>query len=489
MKNKFYIVILMLILTLPCALLAQDDSRPAIKYKLVWKRLKFARDVQMSFPNEAAHQLLNNAEAELQRGRALAANRRLRLASRSVEQADLLIGEALKIILKNPINAQHERLKALLDRAETVARQTGNPKARQLLDDARDQHRKAKDLYASGRLEMALDHFRKALTLANQAIDTAEYEKADVQERARRERENLNQLLLKAKTSVESSQNPSALRLFRLAEKQLQLSQLQIENRAYASAIDHYHQATRLLLRVIDSASGADDKLSTGAFEEVASLDELIDNLQPKIDRSPFKNDERIIFLHGQILDYQQLAHESLEKDVYETALDHSQRARKLIERLLQSMELKGEWGVSIGDELAQLEKHLEESKVLIEEKHHEEARAMLKIALDIRDQSIAFHNRNRPEMARASIEIAEQVAKAADRLVMETDLHSVDENVLKDELSRMEKKLANSETTIDKIRSTMAHKFYSMAKDAFDAHYLHVTAECLNIARKVLKQ
>ena len=496
MKNLIKILIITLLL-IPELLVAQNYSLIQSKYEQAVRRLEFTKDVEVSFPNSEAHELLRNAEKYLNSAQSYISSTNYLLANRQIDNAILLINNALKILLNNPIRRQREKLNELFQYAENIVLNSGNKKAEQLLQEAQKNRNKAIGSYKNGRYQLALEHFRLAFYLVNKAIEIAENQGINIQEKIQQEKERLEQLYNKAKEAVENSQNQTAQRLFRHAEKQIRSTRKATNNRNYTQALEHYHKATRLLLRVIDIASGKEEKLAITAYDDVAALDELIDRIKDKVETGNIKNNKRISFLLDRTLEFQQKAHNALEEKQFETAQFNVRMARNLIERALQILNKnKGDrFARRTKDELDQLNVNLEEISSVVNESGNEEAILMLDLAYTAQKRAHVLFETGRQRLVLGAIAIASKLAFAAEQLVLNPVGSSENENIIQRNLERLEQSISDLKSrrqqlsTIDKLFLKEAEKCYSLALDAFDNGFLNVTEECIEIARRYLNK
>ncbi|MBD3290746.1 hypothetical protein GF337_18210, partial [candidate division KSB1 bacterium] len=293
MKNtRIYILLFFCILM--NSLAAQTGSELKRKYEITINRLEFARDVQVSFPNPNAGVLLAEAEKVLQKARMLFESRRFLMANRELDKANRLIINAVRLILTNPIKSQRKKLKERLLIAEKIVSDSRNRKAERSLSKAREHDKKAVAALRKNKYQLALEHIRLGIFMANQAIETAKNQNQNIREKMLEEKKRLDQLMQKAKDAVDNSQNPTASKLFQLAEKRLRKIRQLIDNNNYSQAIDQYHQLTRLLLRIIDIANGAGQKSELSIYEDVVRLDEMIENVSEQISERNLQDNQRV---------------------------------------------------------------------------------------------------------------------------------------------------------------------------------------------------
>jgi len=467
------------------------------KYEKAIRRLEFAKDVEFSFPDQNARSLLNEAASMLDNAKSYLDANRILLANRSIDSANLLIDSALRTLLANPIRRQREKLIDLLQHAESIIIDSGNKKAEQLLRNAKDHQTKAAESYQQQQYQLALEHFRLAFFLVNKAIEVAENENKNSEEQVRDEKERLDQLLNKARDAVAGGDNSSAKQLLQLAEKQILKIQSAVLNKNYATALDHYHKATRLLLRVIDISSGKEEKLAVIAYDDVIALDDLIERIEQKIEQSPAGDNSRLSLLLDRIYELQQKAHDALEINDYQVAQFNVQMARNVIERIMQITEKNpaDQSQTRIMDELSQLKLNLEEIASIVNESQNQEAKILLDLAYKAQNQAQTLFERRRLQLALGAITISNKFAFAAEKIALEPESEQTDKNTIKMKLERIEQQITNYQSKkadmppISILLLNEADKMYKIASDSYNQNLYVVAKKCSEIAQRYLSK
>lgn len=431
----------------------------------------------------------------MQRARTLNGRKRSGLAEQQTERADRLIDSALQIILKEPVSNQRRKLKERIDEAEQMIRNSGNQKAKQHLIEAKELDSKAAEAFKTGQYQKALDHYRKARFSVSKAIELTQNEPSDLKIKAESEREQLDQLIRKAKHALQNSQNPDALVLFESSERQIRISQKEIEKANYQSAIDHYHKAARLLLRIIDIADDTDTPQFSSIHVEVAALDSLVDRVQVKLTELPQRKRIQSSALMNQIYEAQRSAHQNLDDGHYEAAQSDIRRARNLIERASQALDRKVINRSSAGKpgQLIQLDQRAKMLQSNAEKSSDKEVGVMLGYALEAIDQAFAFYRNNNAILAEAAIHIAEIYIKSAERMLNNPDAPRIDANMLATKLNRIHETIEKLDTIrlqlnpADKLRLNTAIRFFELAEDEYEEGNLRVAFVSLKIAEENL--
>ena len=418
------------------------------------------------------------------------------MANRQLDSANRFILNAVRLILTNPIKSQRKKLKELLLFAEKLVTDSGNRKAEQSLRKARDHDGKVNAAIQKNQYQLALEHIRLGIFMANQAIETAKNQNQNIREKVAEEKKRIEQLLQKAKDAVDKSKNPTALKLFQLAEKRLQKIPRLIDNKNYSQAIDQYHQVTRLLLRVIDITNGSGQKSEITIYEDLARLDEMIENVSEKVAANNLQKNKRVNFLMSQLSTYQQNAHQALEDHQLEKARFNVQMGQRLLERALQIANRRNQMkGVNrLADELRQLNLLIEEIGKIVDNSGNEEAKYMLNLARGARERANFLMQRRRNHLALAAIANSNRMAFAAERLAKEPES-------FKPEAKRIARRLEKMSQRIDEIsdRQNMAlryrllfneiKKVYEIAQDSYKKGYLNVAEESLSILTNLLNK
>ena len=493
--NKLVYIVTTAILLFATVVEAQVKQRPAYNYQHVQKRLQFANEMESTFPNGFARSLLNEAENRMRKARAMRDKRRKALLSRHLQRTDGLINDALQIILKEPVATQRQKLKEHFNEADVIVRQARSEKARQVLLQARQAHAKAEDAFDSKDYQKGLEYYRRARFNVNKAIDLAQNTPSDLKIKADNEKDQLNMLMEKARRAIENNQDPNALELFESSERQMNLSQQEVDNKNYEAAIEHYHQATRLLLRIIDLAGETEGTQSTGIHNEVNALDALVLRVRGKWENLPQNERSQSSSLMDQIIEAQRSAHQNLEAGHLEAVQADVQRTRKLIERASRTLDTKStiRTGIPRSEALANLERSASDLKARARNSSDKEIMVMLDYAFQAIKRAYSFYSRNNVLLAENSFAIAEVYTTSARRMLDNPDAAGMDKDALMKRLDSTyeritkERLIESQRDQKDILRLRAASKFYDLAADEFDAGNLRVSHVNLTLAEQSL--
>jgi HEPN domain-containing protein len=495
--NKYIYIVTTIILLFTTAVEAQIKQQPASDYQHVQKRLRFANEMETTFPSGFARSLLNEAENRMKMARALRNKRRKVLLTRHLQRTDALINDALLIILKEPVTSQRQKLKEDFDEAEVIVRQGSSEKAQQVLLQARQAHAKAEDAFDSGDYQKGLEYYRRARFNVKKAIDLAQNTPSDLRIRVDSEKDQLNMLMEKARRALENNQDPNALELFEASERQMNLSQQEVEKGDYEAAIEHYHQATRLLLRIIDLAGETEGSRSTSIHDEVYALDALVKRVKGKWEGLPKNKRSQSSLLMDQILEAQRSAHQNLESGDLEAAQADVQKTRKLIERVSRTLETKpnARTGIIKSEALVELERSASDLKARARNSSDKEIIVMLDYAFQAIKRTYSFYSNNNALLAENSFTIAEVYTNSARRMLDNPDAPGIDKDALTRRLDNTYKRISEErriESQLDqtnRLRLRTALKFYDLAADEFDAGNLRVSHVNITLADQSLNK
>ena len=120
------------------ACLASAQIRQPLKQKLniVSRKLDFARELQITFRDQSTNKQLNLAELKLRRARDLMQSRRRFFvqANQLINEAEILIDQSMRKLLKEPVRKRRENLENRIQKAEDIVRNSSNSEANNLLD-------------------------------------------------------------------------------------------------------------------------------------------------------------------------------------------------------------------------------------------------------------------------------------------------------------------------------------------------------------------
>lgn len=324
----------MLVLILTGAGEAQDQTGVVsvqASFKKLEEQLSFAKELLASFPNRQAQQLIQKAQQLRDQARAASLRNRPVMALSNLRAAQLMIDQAVGMLIMVPLDRLKERLQELLRRAERVVPVSGNKEAERLLRMAQQNRQFGNRNTTLGDYRKTMEYYRVATFLAERAIDLAEGPKGNLQDRLQKEKERFEELLDRARFAVLTGKDEKAIKLLGKAEHQVGSIKDAINRGDFQLALSLYYSTTRLLLRVIDISEGKHVSAREQAIEEVEVLIELINMVKDRFQESKNK---RIIFLIDRAEKLYFKAQNDIESDRYLLALQKIERARGLLNRI-----------------------------------------------------------------------------------------------------------------------------------------------------------
>ncbi len=496
MKKILYIHFFLLFLLITVTSIASSQVLPQLqkRYQIALRQLNFATDVLITFPTPAARTIIREAEKNLKIARQMADAGRYAMARTYLETAERLIQKALVMILSNPLQLQRDKLDQLLERAESLLAESRNRRANEFLQRALESRSNAERALQTRQYQFALEQFRLATYMANRSIQLSGSGSVQLREKLQNEQTQLEQLFKQAQSAIDRHQNPTAIKFYRLAEKQAKKIDNFIRKNDYQRALENYQQATRLLLRAIDIAADNPQSKQTSIYEEVAALDELIESMNSNIEALSEKDNPRLRFLYQQIRNNQQKTHQALENRDFKATLFLAQVTRKLVERALQILNRrKGDnYAQRVESEFQQLDVTIQNLKHQLKQTPSPEADELLKMARRTRNQAEKLYNRNNIPRALASIAIANHIVMQAEDILAGTVSPENAKN-LSQEIDASRNRLVNM-TMQTGQRGGRLKLFIREITDLLDKAeryleqgYLHASRECITIANRYL--
>ena len=311
------------------------------------------------------------------------------------------------------------------------------------------------------------------------------------------EREQVYQLLKRAKEIIDKSKNPTALNFYRLAEKQLQKTHSISNEKNYSLESENYQKATRLLIRAIDITKNTKKYLDNNVYNELATLDDMIESIRNKIELYNFQDNKRVMFLSNQIINLQNDAHNALDNKDYKTAKFHAQMAQKLVERALQILNKKSNYQTvdRLKDEMGQLEINLNSIEKKVNNTKNKEAQVLIKLANKAKNNAQRFLERGNHRLTIGAIAVANKFAFTAERLILANNVIQInnDELIIRIQNNQEIINQLNSKnillTNRDKMFLREAKKRMLQTNDNFNKGFFVVTNECLDIVERILSR
>ncbi|MFZ5517358.1 MAG: hypothetical protein ACOY90_12005 [Candidatus Zhuqueibacterota bacterium] len=460
-----------------------------------FNRLEFTRDLQVSFSDKSVEQEISNADILLRRARRQLQNNRPVLANRSLNEANDLINVALRKLLKEPLRKQQQDLDSLIETAKLIVPDSQNPKAKNQLKIGIESRDAAHRYYRQNEFQIALKQISQAFFQVQKAIDMVKNSDHATKVKVEEEKAVFERLLKQTEGKISTSTHSTVKNNYRQAIKLTGKAEAAQANHEFQQAIEYYHQATRLLLRALDLAEGNGDRTAVRAHEEVAALDELIENFQNRVRED--QQDDRFAYLGTRILQLQQDAHVALENKNYKLALMNAQLARDLIQRLVNNAQSpRGDADEFLQDEFDQLGVDIEEIKNRANQAGHTEALVLLGYGEVARQRGEQFLQNRNLRLARESILTANRFVFAADGLLRnersdppaEADVRQKIQSVTSD-FESIRDDVKNSLKPELRVHVQQALKLLNLAQENMSQKYYYVADECADQARTLFEK
>lgn len=497
-SNRYIFLFLFLFLAIACFTFADAQTRQPLKRKLnlIARKIEFAKEVQLSLRDESTVALLKTAANKLDQAQNLMQARRALLANRMMNEAEAAVNEALAKLLQEPLKNRTRKLNQQIEEAQLVVRNSNNQDAIDLLEKGIENKELAEQAFRDGQFQKATQYFKKAERQVQNALDSIKNKDKSIEENARDEADQFSQLLDRAKPLAKNSSNPMIQRNYRAALRLSQEAEQAKSGGNYRLSIEHYHQATQLLLRTIDLAEGKADRAGLRAFEEIAAMDDLIEKIQQKI--YLFEDDERIQFYLTHLEQIQQDAHAALDEKNYKLVLLNTGYARNLIELIHKKVRTDTDSEQEFVDqELNELEADLNELNERIKrEGGNIEAEILVAYATLAKTKADELIKLQRYRFARESHILANRFASAAERLIDKQPLPEISaesvSNKIQDVGTRLKNRIADADLASNpglQIHFDHARKMLDFANQNFSKGYYYVANECIEACETVVER
>ena len=498
MKQKSYIFLSILIFSVLFASALYPQPRGTLRQR--WtrasKKLQFARELQVTFNNRIASDILVDAKRKLIISKNQIRSRRVVLASRSLIDVEKLTNRAIREILKEPVRIRLNKLDKKIEKAKQVVGNSNNQEAKNMLDKGINNKRIAVQSFKANEFQQALKHFRQAEFQIQKSIDLVKNRDKSTKQKAEEEAHQFDQLLNQLKPGLSKNKTPTVQKKYRSALKLSREAAEAIADKNFSLAIDLYYQATRLLLRTRDLAEGKIDRTATRAYEDVAELDEQVANIKRRI--KPFKDNERIQFFMSHIEQLQADAHKALNDRNYSQVLLNTEYAWDLIEQVQKKLRGKSNnLGELLGQELNQLEIDLGNINDRLESSENRvEAKILLNYATMAKSKAEQLLTDRKFRFAREAILEANRFAFAADRLIRNQNLKKISSEFVMDKIFAVDQEIANFQSRIAEVKRPdiqvyldYAQKMLTIARENVNNNYLYVADECSEASKTAIEK
>lgn len=492
---KILIPILLFLVIPVTASFAQQKSLMSKKWENTYLRLEFTRDLQASFAEKVADKEIRDAEGLLRRARRQIGSNRLIIANRSLNEANNVINRALRKLLTGPLKKQQDDLDNLIETAKQVVQNSENPNARKLLSTGIDNKNSARQLFRQNEFQRALKLLSQATFQIQRSIDIVKNSDQATKEGVAEEKVRLEKLLGESENVISASANSTVKKNYRQALKLSGKAEEAEAKQDFQQSIQYYHQATRLLLRAIDLAEVKADRTAVRAHEEVAALDELIENLQSKFDEAG--QDDKATIWGTRILQLQRDAHEAIENKNYKLCLMNTQLARDMIQRILNKTQTqRTDAGDILHSEFDQLEIDIDEITDRANQAGNVEATILLRYGRAAKVKGEQFLQNRNLRLARESLLTANRFVFAADRLVRNEAGESPAEEEIQRKIKTLEQDANSFRDEAKKSRKPEVRIYFEqstrmldLARENAGMKYFFVANECAEYAGTLLEK
>ncbi|MBN1543109.1 hypothetical protein JW992_13285 [candidate division KSB1 bacterium] len=331
MKHLIIIAHLMLVGFSSLTAQSQQEQRAQEILQRLEQQIRTADNLLRTFPDPAARDLLGQAIRLRDEGIEHMHARRWRQAESQFRAALQLADRAIARLSEAPMQRAKQDAENWLQRAERVVPQSGDQEANRLYRQALSNHQTAEMHRQRGDLRRALEYYRIAGFMAEQAYRRIDDSDPSQNMRMVSETERFENLLQRAHQSIEICNNVQAKKLVLQAASQRSAIEHAILQNNTELALSLYANATRLLLRAIDLCEGKEVALYQQAVEEAEWLDRLIDGFERERTASEGIQTQ---FIKDRLLRLQRQIHHSLSQGNYQRALQEGSVARTLALRL-----------------------------------------------------------------------------------------------------------------------------------------------------------
>ncbi len=481
--RKIFLFMLLALIGLQSRPTMAQDARIFInKINETRQKLNFARDIQMTANNPEAGRLIHMADVNIRRATNAARDRRRIVATRLLRKAENAVNSALKILFRENIDNRRRRLENLIQEAEQLIQTQGNREAKQLFKDGLKNRDLAVKSLKNNNFKQALLHYNKAVFLLKKSITVARNEDKSIAQIAEDEAYRFDQFYRKNKKILSESGNPVVEKNTQLALKVAEKANRSRQKGDFQEAIDYYHQATRLLSRALNIATGKAGQNESRADEEVALLDELVENLeaQPTFEH----NDEINDFLFSQIKLLQENAHVFLREGKSKEAIKNASMARILAERLLKKMKKpKRERKPSLKEALANLDTHIQQIEFQVTQDTDNEVKILLNYAKTARRKAQTATSNKNFLIAIEVIKMAEDFLNLADRMMNGYEnVPQISQQQLKEGINNLDELINQNRHRVERAKNSRAEFHFNqaenmlqLAQENYDRGFFHV--------------
>ena len=227
-----------------------------------------------------------------------------------------------------PLQRQRREVRRLIEQARDLAIEKPSSEAQRLLRSALKNEKQALAAIRERDSRTAMERFRLARFMAERCFSLLQSGPADKNSRLEQEKRRFEQLLERARDSIDECGDARAVELIDKAEQQYQQTLRAAASGNRRVALNLYHNTTRLLLRAIDICEGGRISDREQAAEQLELFEELLETVKEGVQR------EKDLLLVKRAERLHQQAQDAFGREQHALCLRRIELARNLISRL-----------------------------------------------------------------------------------------------------------------------------------------------------------
>ncbi len=493
MKQAFLKTALILFLLISVTVesgLAQNCEGVARKVQRLDRTLQRVGEMARSFDFKRAVDLVMAAKEKRDRAVNLVKQGRCVAANAVVDAAFADLENASRLLLNSPVERLRRELKECFRRADDVVLRSRNKQAVRLLDKAKKNSEVGEQDWRAGKVEKAVEQFRVAKQLCEQAIQAASQTRDVVTDI----RNKFDALRERARDAVEKSRDPVARRTY---DQALALARKADEswrsgNPALARRL--LNQGTLLLLRTLDLASGTSPTLVN---QTQASLFRLQDLIEQAADEIRGSRQQRALTLFERARRFAGEAETAIQTGQTNEALWKIELAENMVRRAQRLA--RSNTGPQLGSKIAQEIENTSMDLEAVESQAPPDAPRdvdfllrMAQVALTKAEQAA---NAGMNRVALEGILASQRFINRAERVLDTRELDS-DSQQIQLRLSQLDAAIAESETRVREAAQDWsmrllenAKEFRQLAQESYDSGNYSAASEAIQVSFELLRK
>jgi len=275
-----------------------------IQLRKLDEKLRYAEEIVTAYGGKAALDYLRQAKEMRTTALNLFHSPMPLRAAAFIKKAFFFLDLAIRTTLAKSGHRMAEQLEELIKQAEQAVVGCNNKEAERLLFQAKKNQERGLHILGQTRIEKGLEHIRLAYFLAEKVLKLCKKRKLDIEDNVLDEKEQFERLLERAQEAVEKTNNPQARDRIEKALNQAEQADKALLKRDFKRALEHYHNATRLLWRGIELAksteTSSENLIAEKIQKELDLLDAAIEELSGRV--STAEDNQRAQFLYQRSL-------------------------------------------------------------------------------------------------------------------------------------------------------------------------------------------